>query len=104
MWVVVAPHVDEVTVGIEDEDGDVSAVEDVYIVFGVDSYRCGFAEPYSVGDFCPSGNGFVVGDVVVWERQGWESPWEWAVYAVLELCTISNGIDALREGKLRHAS
>ena len=36
--VVVAPHVDEVSVGIEDEDGDVSTVEDVYIVFGVDGY------------------------------------------------------------------
>ncbi len=70
LWVVVAPHVDEVSVGIEDEDGDVAAVEDVYVVFGVDGYGGGFSEPYSVGDFCPSGDGFVVSDVVVWERQG----------------------------------
>ena len=93
--VVVAPHVDDVSVGVEDEDGDVSAVEDVDAVVGVDGYCGGFSEPNPVGDFCPSGDGFVVSDVVVWERQGWVSPWESAVYAVLELCTISNGIDAL---------
>ena len=64
--VVVAPHVDEVAVGVEDEYGDVASVEDVNVVFGVDGNGGGFAEPYSVGDFRPSGYRFVVGDVVVW--------------------------------------
>lgn len=68
--VVVAPHVDQVAVGVEDEYGDIAAVEDVYVVFGVDGDCGGFSEPDSVRDFCPSGDGFVVGDVVVWERQG----------------------------------
>ncbi len=61
--IVVAPHVDEVSIGVEDEYGDVAAVEDVDVVFRVDGYRCGFAEPDAVRDLGPAGDWFVVCDV-----------------------------------------
>ena len=62
--VVIAPHVDQITLGVEDEDGNVASIEYVDVIFGVDRYSGGFSEPYSVGDFGPSRYGLVVGDVV----------------------------------------
>ena len=65
--IVVAPHVDQISVWIEDEDGDVTAVEDVDAVVGVDGHRGGFAHPDAVRDFGPTGHWFVVCIVVRWQ-------------------------------------
>ena len=70
LGVIVAPHIYDVAVGFEDQDGHVAAVEDVDVVFGVGGNGGSFSKPDSVGDFGPSGYGFVVGDMVGWQRQG----------------------------------
>ena len=72
--VVIAPHVDEVTVRVENEYGNVSTVEDVHVVFGVDGYSGCFTHPDAVWNFRPSGHRFVVSYVVEWEGQGCGSP------------------------------